>query len=263
MEKHNQPFVCRVHSFDVDRERVRRILNHPLCVGVFAHPHHVEQLPTGVLPLIPTVSPRTIIPESPAERGLVLSVSAGLPKKDFAFLVETLAQVSDLDRMIILAGSNGFDEVPASVEQLVAEVDPSIAVRINVPRVKPWKPWRVRRQCSSTRCRREPPWGTRCRSSKRCCAGRSRSHPIDRRPGRSWDQASAPTATAPTLSAIREVARGGDAVEHERRALIQLAQRHRHPMELVRLHDALRDGLTEWRAKSVEHDPGRPFGDGN
>ena len=264
MEKHNQPFVCRVHSFDVDRERVQRILDHPLCVGVFAHPHHLEQLPAGVLPLIPTVSPRTIIPESPAERGLVLSVSAGLPKKDFAFLVESLAQVSDVDRMIILAGSNGLDEVPVSVEQLVAEVDPSIAVRVNVPRAQALETMRA---CISARLHAAN--GSHhgvpdVASSKRCCAGQSRSHPIDRRPGRSWGQASAPIATAPTSSATSvKSRRGGDAVEHERRALIQLAQRHRDPVELVRLHDALRDGLTEWRAKRVEHDPGRPFGDGN
>ena len=53
MERHRQPFACRVHSFDVDAERVQRIMEHPLCVGVFAHPHHLGELPVGVQPLLP------------------------------------------------------------------------------------------------------------------------------------------------------------------------------------------------------------------
>jgi glycosyltransferase involved in cell wall biosynthesis len=262
MEKHNQPFVCRVHSFDVERERVQRILNHPLCVGVFAHPHHLEQLPAGVLPLIPTVSPRTIIPESPAERGLVLSVSAGLPKKDFAFLVESLAQVSDVDRMIILAGSNGLDEVPASVEQLVAEVDPSIAVRVNVPRAQALETI-ARASVLVYTLQVGVTMGYPMSIVEAMLCGTIPIAP---------DRPEARAIVGPGLRAyrdsadivrhIREVAKGGDAVEHERRALIQLAQRHRDPIELVRLHDALRDKLTEWRAKRVEHDPGRRFGDG-
>lgn len=261
MEKHNQPFVCRVHSFDVDRERVQRILNHPLCVGVFAHPHHLEQLPAGVLPLIPTVSPRTIIPESPVERSLVLSVSAGLPKKDFAFLVESLAQVSDVDRMIILARSNGLDEVPVSVEQLVAEVDPSIAVRVNVPRAQALETI-ARASVLVYTLQTGATMGYPMSIVEAMLCGTIPIAP---------DRPEARAVVGPSLRAyrdsadivrhIREVAKGGDAVEHERRALIQLAQRHRDPVELVRLHDALRDGLTEWRAKRVDHDPGRPLGD--
>jgi glycosyltransferase involved in cell wall biosynthesis len=251
MEKHDQPFACRVHSFDVNREKVQRILDHPLCVAVFAHPHHLEELPAGVQPLIPTVSSRTTIPDSPAERRLVLSVSAGLPKKDFAFLVETLARVPELDRMIILARSNGLEWVPASVEQLVAEADPSIAVQVNVPRVQALET--IAR--ASVLVYTLAPGGAMGYPMSIVEAMLCGTIPI------APDRPEARAIVGPSLRAyrdgadivrhVRQVAVGGDAVEDERRELIRLAQRHRDPVELVRLHDALRDGLTEWRAARV------------
>jgi len=85
MERHNTPFACRVHTFDVDRDLVSHLLAHPLCVAVFAHPPS----PFAVAGRRSTAHPdswrQTIIPESTSPRDLVLSVSAGLPKKDFRF----------------------------------------------------------------------------------------------------------------------------------------------------------------------------------
>ena len=110
-------------------------MEHPLCVGVFAHPHHLGELPVGVQPLLPTVGPTVVIPESPTQRGLVLSVSAGLPKKDLGLLIEALAEMPKLERMIILARSNGQEDVPEKFERMAAELDPSVNdLHINVPR---------------------------------------------------------------------------------------------------------------------------------
>ena len=251
MEKHNQPFACRVHSFDVDAERVQRIMDHPLCVGVFAHPHHLDDLPAGVQPLLPTVGPTLVIPESPADRSMVLSVSAGLPKKDFVFLVETFAQVPEFERTIIVARSNGLEEVPASVEQVAAEIDPSIAVRVNVPRSEALEAM-ARASVLVYTLTPGGPMGYPMSIVEAMLCGTIPIAP-DRPEARAivGPGVRVYRDSADVVRHIRQVAAGGEAIEAERRELIGLAQRHRDPEELVRLHDALRDRLTEWRAQRV------------
>ena len=64
----------------------------------------------------------------------MLSVSARTAKKDLGLLIEALAEMPELERMIILARSNGQEDVPEKFERMAAELDPSIDVRINVPR---------------------------------------------------------------------------------------------------------------------------------
>jgi len=248
MERHNLPFACRVHSFDVNREKVEQILNHPLCVSVFAHPHHLGELPAGVRPLLPTVDPSVVIPESPAERGLVLSVSAGLPKKDFGFLIETLSEMPELERMIILARSNGREDVPQLVERMVADIDPSIDVRINVPRSQVLE---VMSRASVMVYTLAPEYvmGYPMSIIEAMLCGTIPVIP-DRPEARTIVGSSARVYRdgAGIVRHVREVAKGGGAIQRERSGLVRLAQRHRDPVELVRLHDALRDGLTEWRA---------------
>ncbi len=134
LEKYELPFACRVHSFDAEPDLVQGLLDHPLCIGVMVYPHQVGTLPAGVTPLLPSIGPWTVIPEATRRDDLVLSVSAGLPKKDFRFLVESMAELADFERMILVARSNGLEDVPDMVERLVAEFDPSIGVRVNVPR---------------------------------------------------------------------------------------------------------------------------------
>jgi glycosyltransferase involved in cell wall biosynthesis len=251
MERHGQPFACRVHSFDVDRERVQRMLDHPLCVAVFAHPHHLAELPPGVQSLIPTVSPRTLIPESPAERTLVLSVSAGLPKKDFPLLVDAMAGLPEYERMIILARSNGMEEVPPSVERLAEEADPSISVCVNVPRRDALEAMAG----ASVLLYTLEPRSTMGYPMSIIEAVLCGTIPItpDRPESRAVVGPGVRTYrdVSDIQRHVREVAAGGPAVQNERLQLVRLAQRHRDPAELVRLHDALRDQLTAWRASRV------------
>jgi glycosyltransferase involved in cell wall biosynthesis len=86
--------------------------------------------------LVPIFTTHATMPEPAAERTVVASVSAGLPKKDWPLLLETMEQISDLDRVIVLARSNGLEHVPEEVEQMAAAQQRPPAVRINLPRAQ-------------------------------------------------------------------------------------------------------------------------------
>jgi len=258
VERHNLPFACRAHTFDVDRELVARLLAHPLCIGVFAHPHHVALLPEGVQPLIPTVGAQTLIPRTPSPRDLVLSVSAGLPKKDFAFLIDVMAQVPEFKRMIILARTNGILDLPRDVENLATARDPAITVRINVPRSQAIA--EIAR-ASVLIYTLEPTsiMGFPMSIVEAMLCGtiviapdRPEAHAIVGEGLRTYRNAD------DILRHVREVAKGGPGIDASRTALRQRAARHRDPAELRRLHDALRNGLTAWKLRATE--PGYPVG---
>ena len=251
MERCNLPFVCRVHSFDMDRDRLQRLLDHPLCVAVFGYPHHLDALPAGVLPYVPTVGPGTEIPTGPDTRSSMISVSAGLPKKEFGFLIETMAALPEFDRMIVMARTNGFEELPAAVHRMAAEADPAIEIGIDLPR--PEVLARTAR-ASVLLYTLDPNAGMGYPMSvvEAMLCGTIPIVP-DRPESRAIVGPSVRTFRdgADIVRHVRDVARGGGAVAEERRLLIELAQRHRDPAELRRLHDVMRERLTAWRAARV------------
>ncbi len=249
MERHNTPFACRVHTFDVDRDLVSHLLAHPLCVAVFAHPHHLSLLPDGVQPLIPTVGAQTIIPESTSPRDLVLSVSAGLPKKDFPFLVDVMSELPEFERKIILARSNGVLDLPQEVVELAAARDPTIDVMVNVPRSQTIAEI-ARASVLVYTLAPTSTMGFPMSIVEAMLCGtiviapdRSEAHSIVGDELRTYHDG------ADIVRHVREVAKEGPRLEASREALRQRARRHREPAELQRLHDALRDGLTAWKLR--------------
>ena len=85
LERVGRPFALRVHSFDFGVDQVSRIRDHPYCVGVWAYPHQVASV-AGTRELVPIFTTHAAMPVPAAERSIIASVSAGLPKKDWPLL---------------------------------------------------------------------------------------------------------------------------------------------------------------------------------
>jgi glycosyltransferase involved in cell wall biosynthesis len=129
-----RPFAVRIHSFDVVPDIVRRIQAHPLCVGVWAYPHHAAAL-TGVRSLVPLVTCLDELPEPAAERPVVLSVSAGLPKKDWPTLVAAFSALAreGVDCRIIIGITDEHEHEPSAVRALLQEAGAPVKLSVDVP----------------------------------------------------------------------------------------------------------------------------------
>jgi glycosyltransferase involved in cell wall biosynthesis len=133
IERAGRPFALRVHSFDFEIDAVTRVSDHPLCVGIWAYPHQAAVVP-GAHQLVPIFTTHSAMPAPSAERRVVASVSAGLPKKNWPLLFEALGQCSEYERVVVLARTNSFEALPGDVERLAASLQPPPVVRVNLPR---------------------------------------------------------------------------------------------------------------------------------
>jgi glycosyltransferase involved in cell wall biosynthesis len=127
------PWALRVHSFDFDPPAIRRLLEHPNCVGAWAFPAHAKQVP-GALALPPLFAAAHDPAPPGAAREIVLSASAGLPKKDWDLLLDAFNQLPDVDRRLIVAITNGHEGIPSELaHQLVALERPPL-LQVNMQR---------------------------------------------------------------------------------------------------------------------------------
>jgi hypothetical protein len=133
LEHVGRPFALRVHSFDFDVGDVTQVRDHPGCVGIWAFPHHAAAVP-GAHDLVPIFTTHAAMPGPAADRNVVASIYAGLPKKDWPLLLDAIDGLSDLDRVVVIARTNGLEHVPDEVVQLAAAQKRPPAVRINLPR---------------------------------------------------------------------------------------------------------------------------------
>jgi Glycosyl transferase family 2 len=134
LERVGKPFALRVHSFDFDLELIEEIRTHPLCIGVWAFPHHAAQIP-GAHPLVALVRPEKEFPAMSGERDVVLSVSALVPKRDWPTLVGTFAELSrkGVDCRIVVGTTAHSDEMLTLIRQLIVDSGESIMFSLDVP----------------------------------------------------------------------------------------------------------------------------------
>lgn len=128
------PFAVRVHSFDFDPELVRRVQAHPLCVGMWAYPHHAERVP-GAHALVSLLTSRSEHPDPPPDRTIVLSASAGLPKKDWPVLVAAFAELArkGIDCRIMVGLTHNHEDEHTVIRALIEASGASIMLSMDVP----------------------------------------------------------------------------------------------------------------------------------
>jgi glycosyltransferase involved in cell wall biosynthesis len=255
LRRHDLPFACRSHSFDFETARVARLMSDPLCVGLYCNPTDTTEAPPGAVAMLPVVGPWTDLPPwAPAiERRTVMSASACLPKKDMRLLIEAMASLPGLDRQIVLGRTNDFEGLPEEVARMAAAGDPAIKVVVDLPRAEVL----ARLTTSAALLYVLTPqsrmgWPMSIIEAMLCGA-------IPITPERS----SARELVGPTLRTYRqaddivahvlEIVAGGPSVDDERSSLRERAERHRHPDEVGRLHEQLRQDLLAWRARSDNH----------
>lgn len=127
------PFALRVHSFDFDVDSVRAIQSHPLCVGVWAYPHHARAI-DGAHALVPLFTSHDSIRSCDTARTVALSTSAGLPKKNWPMLFDAMDNIDALEKHIVLAATNGYEDLPASVRLEARRRRGHPQVHVNMPR---------------------------------------------------------------------------------------------------------------------------------
>jgi glycosyltransferase involved in cell wall biosynthesis len=129
-----RPFAVRVHSFDFDMETVERIRSHPLCVGMWAYPHHARFI-DGAHELVPILSERESFPAPAAERSIILSASAGLPKKDWPTLVGAFAELAraGVDCRIVVGRTQSHEDEPDLIRRFILEARAPVMLSVDVP----------------------------------------------------------------------------------------------------------------------------------
>jgi glycosyltransferase involved in cell wall biosynthesis len=129
------PFAVRSHSFDFDPERSARIMSEPNCIGLWAFPAHAEVIP-GAHSLPAMLRSVNSMPDPAPVRDAVVSVSAGLPKKDWDLMISALAGLPGVDRRIITAVTIGLEHLPDQLSQKLAGFPDPPRLQVNVPRAE-------------------------------------------------------------------------------------------------------------------------------
>jgi glycosyltransferase involved in cell wall biosynthesis len=113
-ERHRLPFGVRAHSFDFDRELLLKLQDHPLCVGAWAYPAAEFRVP-GAHSLAPIFASSDLLPPPATVRDKVVSISAGLPKKDWPLLLDAFDQIYEADRRMIVGVTLDYEDNPSEL----------------------------------------------------------------------------------------------------------------------------------------------------
>ena len=127
------PYAVRGHSFANEPAGIRKVLEDPLCVGVWSFPGHKIDDPR--VHALPSVFTRASELEDPAsKRDLVVSLSSALPKKDFPLLVSAFAALPGVDRRIVVGLTAEHEGLIVDVVDLVLELEDPPLVQANLTR---------------------------------------------------------------------------------------------------------------------------------
>ena len=247
LERIGRPFGLRVHSFDFEPDAIARIAEHPLCIGVWAYPQHVPSLP-GAHELVPLFTSHESMPTIDGPRDLALSLSAGLPKRNWPLLLEAIDRITGLERGIVLGRSNGFEDVPEEVAAMAATLDDPPFVRVNVPRSEVFD-LLARTSVLLYTVDPEARMGMPMSIIEGLRAGACIVHP---------DRPDLAEVVGPgfrgyrdvdsLVSHAQEIVAGGPAIDEERRANEAWArEQFGDPALGRRFHDELADALEQWR----------------
>jgi len=129
-----KPFALRVHSFDFDLDAIARVRAHPLCIGTWAYPHHARRI-EGAHDLVPLLTSASEFPAPTAERPIVLTACAGVPKKDWPTLVAAFAELArkGVDCRIVVGITDQYEREPDRVRQLIQDSGAPVKLSMDVP----------------------------------------------------------------------------------------------------------------------------------
>ena len=133
LDRMERPFALRVHSFDFDPGMIAVVRDHRLCIGVWVFPHLAGAV--GAHPLPTLITRPDEFPPPAAERPVVLSMSAGLPKKDWPTLVEAFGQLAaeGAECHIVMGRTKGYEDEGDRVRALAGDLGADVTVSVNVP----------------------------------------------------------------------------------------------------------------------------------
>jgi glycosyltransferase involved in cell wall biosynthesis len=127
------PYAVRGHSFAAEPDQVRQLVEDPRCVGVWCFPHHGFDHPR-IHPLPTVFTSHESLPHPASERDLVLSSSAGLPKKDFSLLVAAFGALEGVERRIVVGTTAEYESVVTDLVLATQELDDPPLVQANLTR---------------------------------------------------------------------------------------------------------------------------------
>lgn len=254
------PYAVRSHGFDTNRDLVEKVLADPLCLGVWAYPTATQGFPgTHALPLLLTSHDRIPAPEPGRARDLVLSSSAGLPKKDFDLLFAAMDQLPGIERRIVVAATERFEQLPGDLfERCGDRADPPL-VQVNLPRDDVFA-LLGRTALHVYTLRPEDPFGMPMSVAEALCAGASVCLP-DRPEARAYAGPGARFySTADDIARhAREVLTDSPEVQEERAANRRWAlERFCDPALGRRFSDELRAALARHRGDPVAEELPQP-----
>ena len=131
IERLGLPFGLRVHSFDYDPALIATLRDHPQCIGVWTYPTLDV---TGAHALAPLLTSADRLPPPASERRAVVSVSAGLPKKNWELLLTVFDQLRGIERRLVIGVTAGFEDVPTTLAHRISQMPDPPFLQVNLAR---------------------------------------------------------------------------------------------------------------------------------